>query len=111
MDKLKTRNISYKEIADSFKLIGNDTSTIYIIQDEKSKRLIERRINGEISRELIRELSQYSVNIYEQHMKSLYAAGDISMLNDGSFYLVNESLYNHETGLSLEADWGKAEFI
>ena len=100
----------FRSIANDFHLIDNDTETIYIPTGYGAE-LLERRKNGEISKKLIRELNQYSVNVYENHFKNLQAAGDIQSLDDGSWYLCNESLYDNDVGLSITADYGKAEFI
>ena len=64
-----------------------------------------------LSRELFRKLTPYTVNIYEDHLKRLYEAGDVIAVKDGVFCLTNTDLYDMACGLSLEADWGKAEFI
>jgi CRISPR-associated endonuclease/helicase Cas3 len=59
----------------------------------------------------MRKLGRYGVNIYDTHCQALYDAGDIVPLDDGSYYLVNLRLYNSKTGLSMEADSGRAEFV
>ena len=59
----------------------------------------------------MRQLGQYSVSIYENHFKALYDAGDIEEIGKDFFVLKNLTLYSQTTGLSLNADSGKAEFI
>lgn len=116
---------SFAKVASRFRLIDNNTATIYIrnevygkneniekkeIRDKikKCEEIWKRYNDGERSRALFREMGQFSVSVYEQHMKALYAAGDIEKLDDESYILVNPNLYNQNTGLSLEADFGKA---
>ena len=41
----------------------------------------------------------------------MWRAGDIELLSENSAMLTNLSLYDPETGLSTQADAGKAEFI
>lgn len=110
LDQIKTLNIPFKTIAKQFHLIENNTHTIYIPIGE-GKELINRCRYGEISKTLIRKLGQYSISVYEEHFKALLRANDIEAVTDNIFVLTNESLYNSEIGLSLDADIGKAEFI
>ena len=51
------------------------------------------------------------MNIYEQHYQALLSAGDITPLDEESAVLADPALYRESTGLSLQADAGRAEFI
>ena len=84
--------------------------TVYIPIGDGAE-LAERLRVGEESRNLYRKLGQYGVSVYEQHFKELDRAGDLERLKDGSVLLTDLSLYSETTGLSLETDSGKAEFI
>ena len=110
LELLNSNKLAFKETARRFCMIDNDTYTIYIPLQE-GKELIERRRKGEISRALMRKLGQYGVNVFERHLTDLYAAGDIEQIGKSEWVLVNESLYDLLTGLSLDADNGKAIFI
>ena len=66
---------------------------------------------GKITRTLMRRLGQYSVSVYENHCKSLYAAGDIEAVGEEMYVLTNTAMYDPATGLSLNPDSSKAEFI
>jgi CRISPR-associated endonuclease/helicase Cas3 len=100
----------FKKIADRFKLIDNDTETVYIPIGD-GKELVERRKYGELSKSLLRKLGQYGVNIYKDHLKSLYETEDVEKIGDSEWALTNLALYNGKTGLSLNADVGKAYFV
>lgn len=108
--QLQRENFPFATVASQFHLIESPTYTVYIPAD-RGAELLNRYREGVRSKGLFRELGQYSVSIYENHMKSLYAVGDIAPLEDGSYELINLNLYSDETGLSLEADSGKALFI
>ena len=56
------------------------------------------------------ELGQYSVSVYPEHLNALYEAGDVKQMDQELMVLTNPNLYTEETGLSLEADFGKALF-
>ena len=108
--RMESGDFPFKSIVDDFKLIENDVKTIYIPR-EQNEAFISRLKNGERSRELFRELGQYGVSVYEQHYEALLHANDIVVLDEGAAILVNDKMYSEETGLSLEADFGKALFI
>ena len=110
LKRMESGSFPFKSIAEDFKLIENDVKTIYIPREE-NKSLISRLRSGERSRELFRELAQYGVSVYSQHYDALRDAGDIEILDAAVVILVNENLYSEETGLSLEADFGKALFV
>ena len=102
---------AFKSISERFHLIDNNTFTVYIPQDQTSSELIDQLKKGVFSRQLFQKLTPYAVNIYEDHLKRLFESGDIAAIKDGIFCLLNTKLYNMDYGLSMEADWGRAEFI
>ena len=66
---------------------------------------------------LYRKLGRYAVSVYDRHFEALYAAGalltarDIPALDESSAILSDLTLYDERTGLTLEPETGKAEFI
>lgn len=102
----------FETVARQFKLIENDTCTIFIPLG-KGAALLHQLHRGVWSRNLFRQLGQYSVSVYRQHAEALLQAGDIQEIEnlDDTFELINLDLYAEETGLSLEADFGKALFV
>ena len=106
--------LAFQTIAEQFKLIENDSKTIYIPLRE-GKALVQRLQAGERSRTLFRKLGQYGVSIYETEFKALADAGDILPVDSGKgedlWVLANTSLYDERTGLSLEAEYGKGDFV
>lgn len=110
LDLMKSEFFPFRTVAERFHLIENPTVTVYIPIGDGAE-LAERLRVGEESRNLYRKLGQYGVSVYEQHFKELDRAGDLERLKDGSVLLTDLSLYSETTGLSLETDSGKAEFI
>lgn len=102
--------LAFRQTEEAFHLIENNTHTVYISLPE-SKELIDRLLEGEKSRSLLRRLGLYSISIYDQHYRELCNAGDIRPIDEENGVLVNPALYAMNTGLSLKADNGKAEFI
>lgn len=101
----------FADVAENFHLIENNTHTVYIPLDEESREAIVVLKNGNRNRALMRLLARYSVSIYDAHFRALLESGDVELLcENGDAILVNEQLYNKHTGLSLQADVGKALF-
>ncbi len=106
------QSFSFQTIAEQFHLIENDIYTV-IIPMERGAALLEQLEWQSYSKQLLRELMQYSVSVYSDHKNALLNAGDIEPVAgmDRTYKLVNPDLYSMETGLSLRADSGRAEFI
>lgn len=106
--------LAFQTIAEQFKLIDNDSKTIYIPLGE-GESLVQRLQTGERSRTLFRKLGQYGVSIYETEFKALADAGDILPVDSGKgedlWVLANTGLYDERTGLSLEAEYGKGDIV
>lgn len=102
--------LPFRSVAEGFRYIDQATKTVYI-PTEEAEEVLKRIADGVADRRDYRTAGQYSVNIYEQHYHTLISAGDVQALDDDSGILVNMGLYDRQTGLSLKADTGKAEFI
>ena len=93
----------FRKVAESFRLIEQDTRTVYI-PIEKGGALVERFRQGERSRQLFRELGQYSVSVYPQQFQALDEGSALELLEDGSAILTNLSLYSEDIGLTFDVD-------
>lgn len=103
----------FRTVAEKFRLIDQNTYTIYIPYGEGTA-LLQRLQDGECSRELYRKLGRYAVSVYDKHFQALYHTGallTVPALDSDSAILTDMGLYNELMGLSLEVDSGKAEFI
>ena len=107
---IQSEPFPFRTIAERFHLIDSPTRTIYIPLEEGAK-LIGELQSGMVNRNTFRKLGRYSVSIYEQHFAALEQTGDLQILDSGDAVLRNLDLYSMKTGLSLEADYGKALFI
>lgn len=102
--------IPIRTVAQAFHLIDNDTKTVYIPCAE-SEGLIASLQRGDADRKIYRAAGHYCVNIYSQHYEALLATGAIREFQPGCACLVNAKLYDQNSGLSLQPENGKAEFI
>lgn len=106
--------LPFQTVAERFRLIDDQARTIYIPLGEGAS-LIQRLQTGERSRALFRKLGQHGVSVYEGHFQGLVDAGDVlpvdSQSGENLWMLANTSLYDDQTGLALDAECGKAEFV
>ena len=102
--------LPFRTVAEKFRMIDDDSMTVYIPLEE-GEGLCAKLLSGAAGRETYRKAGRYSVSIYRDHYQALLSAGDVQPLDEESGVLLNPALYSMETGLSLVADTGKAEFI
>ena len=108
--------LPFRTVAENFHLIDQNTRTVYV-PFGGGAALIERLKAGECSKGLYRKLGRYAVSVYDRHFEALHAAGalltarDIPALDESSAILSDLTLYDERTGLTLEPETGKAEFI
>lgn len=100
----------FRTVAERFRLIEDNTRTVYIPWGECAP-LLDRLRAGERTRALFRALGQYSVNVYPNHFASLDCAGGLELLEDGSAVLADLTLYDSAMGLSLTVEEGKGIFL
>lgn len=102
--------LPFETVAKNFHFIDQATCTVYIPLGE-GEQLCRKLREGTAGKEDYRRAGQYGVSVYEQHYRSLLNAGDIQPVGNNSAVLINLELYDRRTGLSLQADSGKAEFV
>lgn len=106
----------FRTVAEQFHLIDRNTYTIYVPWGEGAE-LVRQLQAGRCDRELYRQLGRCAVSVYEQHFRALYDAGvlltakEVPGLDPDSAILNDLSVYDPETGLSMEPESGKAEFV
>lgn len=96
----------FRTVAERFRLIENNTRTVYIPWGE-GVSLLDRLRAGERTRALFRALGQYSVAIYPVHFAALDRAGGLELLEDGSGVLTDPTLYSEDMGLTLDPEEGR----
>ena len=97
----------FATVAEWFHLIETPTVTLYIPVDQ-GQSLIGQLRAGYSTRSLYRQLGQYAVNIYPDHLQNLLDAGAAELLAGDSYVLTDLSLYSRDTGLTLHVETGKA---
>lgn len=120
-DGINGCELPFRTVAENFHLIDQNTRTVYV-PFGGGAALVEQLKEGECSKGLYRKLGRYAVSVYDRHFEALHAAGalltardiparDIPALDESSAILSDLTLYDERTGLTLEPETGKAEFI
>lgn len=107
---MKGLSFPFKEIAKAFHLIDTKTQAVLIPLEDMAQDFCIRLRTGERSRELLRGAAQYSVNVYEQHLKELIALGAVERLDEELFVLCDLTQYDVSTGLTPNAEGGRGIF-
>ena len=98
--------MAFAEIAKRFKLIENDTRSVFVPLDEEAEQMAERLKGGEYSRDLLRKAAPYIVSIYPNHFEALAGVGALTQLHDDLAILEDMSKYHDKIGLELDIETG-----
>lgn len=114
MDEFKRGTYNFDTVAKEFKLIDTNTVTVLIPKEEEARELLsEVRYKG-YTKSLMREVGQYSVNVYENTFKKLYGAGMVRAVSEDItdlYELCSKDAYSEECGLRLDVESGMGVFI
>ena len=100
----------FSSAAEKFHLIDTNTVTVYLPVDHGIDMLDDLRA-GQVNRTLYRQLGQYSVSIYPEHLRKLLDAGAVEPVDESSYILTDRTLYDRSIGLSLDVETGKGIFM
>ncbi len=107
-----TGHYPFKSVSEQFKLIEQDTRAILINKEEQVNELIARLKSGEHTRQLMRELQHYEVEIYQNDFDRLFAAGLLELLdeNNEQIAILTDPVknYSEKTGLKIDINFGDA---
>lgn len=105
-------NFQFARVGKEFQIIEENTKTILVPKEEEAQQILQQlKIKG-FTKELMRKMSQYSVNVYKNDFDKMFAGGmlrEISEdLKDDYFVLTDLEKYTDEMGLALDVEYGKA---
>ena len=98
------RSCMFKQTEREFRLIDEDTRTVYIPNRENAADLARLRA-GQYSKTLFRRLARSSVNIYQKEYLKLVSAAAVEDFDDFGI-LIRQDQYNTQCGLSVDAEDG-----
>lgn len=93
----------FRQIADDFKLIEENTIPIIVIWDDKCRQLHEEVRLTQYPASYGRKLQPYVVQVYPQEFAELTRLRAIQTLHGRYNFLVNDVLYTDETGLTIQS--------
>lgn len=111
MDEFKKRRYNFAKVGKEFKLIEENTKTIFINREDEAEELLKKMKQSGYTKSGMRKAGQYCIQIYDREFENLHGAGMIRPVSEDikDFYeLVNAEAYTEEMGLSLEIDTGMA---
>ena len=100
----KPSEMCFAEAAKEFRLIEEAGNTVYVNMDD-SLELVERLKSDGITYSLMKQLSQYSVNIHERDFQKLLGYGAIEEVIDGIYVVNDRAQYDENIGLRLDNHW------
>lgn len=99
----KMLRFPFRTIADKFKLIDNNTSTIVIPWDENCKKMLDDAAYSLFPGSYARKLQRYGVEVYQNEFNELIENRALEVIG-GKFYVLQEDMfdvyYSRETGLN-----------
>jgi len=99
----------FKAVAEQFHLIENDQKAVII--DNASSKSLCGQIRAKIrNRALLRQIQQYSVNLYQRDFENLRQYGQLEILDDG-LAIMSEQFYDRNYGVSLHPNGGDAIIV
>lgn len=100
----KPTEMCFAEAAQEFKLIEETGKTVYVNMDN-CLELLERLKSDGITYSLMKQLSQYSVNIHERDFLKLWSYGAIEEVIEGIYVVNDQAQYDENIGLRLDNHW------
>ena len=110
-DKKKIKELLYKstemcfeKASDAFRLI-DDTGISVIVNYEDSMELVEHLKKDGMTYALMKQISQYSVNIHDRDFRKLLGYGAIEEVLEGIYVVNDRAQYDPNVGLRLDNHW------
>lgn len=112
LEMFQNGNFQFATAAREFKLIQENTKTVFIGKEEQAKEILRNIKQKGMTKSLMRNAGQYSVNVYQRVFEQLVQMQKIRAvseeLKEDFFELTDLSLYDEDTGLCIEEEWGMA---
>lgn len=107
---VRSSSYPFQTVAEQFKLIEDKTIPVFIAKDAQAIELLKKFRQGQYTKQLIRKMGQYQVNLYERDYRAFMGAGLLETVIPNFYVLRDLKLYSEETGLDLKVDIGDAIF-
>lgn len=110
----QNKNYQFATAAKKFKLIEEDTTTIFISREPEAKEILQQIKNQGYTKRIMRRAGQYCVQLYANDIEKLRGAGmlrEISGDINDFVELVSEEQYTEDMGLDLGIESGTAVWM
>ena len=110
-EEFKDKRYNFAKAAKEFKLIEENTLTVFISREEEAEELLRQIKHQGYTKSGMRKAGQYCVQLYENDIEKLQGAGMLRQVPGGieNFYeLVDSGQYSEEMGLDLGVESGIA---
>lgn len=107
----KENSFPFATVARLFKLIENDTRTIYIPADDTVKEYLQRVESGHADRAIYRKLQQYGISLPEYQFQKMMDQGLVREIAKGIYELDDMRNYDSKTGLQMDVETGIGIFF
>ncbi len=96
--------LRFRDAAEGFRLISDKGKTLYVNWGEGASLISGLKANGP-SRNLMRRLGLYSVNVTQRDFDTLRQYGAVEEVIDGIYWVPSPAQYSDRTGLTLDNTW------
>jgi len=110
LPEISSGSFPFKDIANKFVMIPDDSISIFIPIEDKAKKLEQQLRYGQYNRTLLRKIGKYIVNVHKCDYERLFNAYKIQKLDDSITVLLDTSMYDVETGLKIKIHNGDGIF-
>lgn len=98
---MRACDFPFKQIAQEFQLIEQQTKPVIIALDKKTEKIIEQIRYADYLRGFSRKLQKYTVQVYPWHWQKLNDAGCLEIVRDIFPVLICKDKYSNDTGLDI----------
>jgi CRISPR-associated endonuclease/helicase Cas3 len=102
--------IDFESVNNNFQLIDDRSKTV-IVNWRGSNLYITELEKGYLSHNLVKKISQYSVNIRERDFDKLYSCGAIKEIFEDIYIISSSKFYDDNVGLRIEDHWLEETYI
>ena len=111
LEEFKNKRYNFATAAQNFKLIEENTLTVFISIEEEAEELLQQMKYQGYTKAGMRKAGQYCVQLYENDIEKLQGAGMLRPVSEDIedfFELVDKKQYTEEMGLDLNVEAGIA---
>ena len=110
-EEFKDKRYNFAKAAKEFKLIEENTLTVFISREEEAEELLWQIKHQGYTKSGMRKAGQYCIQLYENDIEKLRGAGMLRPISEDieDFYeLVDSGQYSEEMGVDLGIEFGMA---